>query len=672
MNEERKYKMVLSLHVLDQLGVNLYSNIPAVVSETIANAWDADATSVTIDIREENGEKCIVVTDNGCGMTVDDINAKFLTVGYHRRDADEGGKTPGGRIPMGRKGIGKLSLFSIAGKIEIHTVKQGGQGNALLLDHADIRKAIKSGGERPYYPKEIPFKESLQRGPGTCLVIRDLKKRITLMTAKSLRKRLARRFGVHCAKHMAIVLSDNQGKGKVTIDDRDYFHKLDYLFQYNSDHASDCANLRKEPFSRGFQFDEEGTPSTGGKFSVRGWIGLVDESPRLVVDGESINKISVMMREKLAVEDILQNLTFRSIFCKFLIGEIHADFLDSDDEVDLATANRERIVEHDPRYTALCKFLNGEITRISTKWTRLKREEAEGVAIQLIPVLKDWFQDMGKDARAVAHKMFGKINALDVDNERKKLLFAQAVPAFESYRIKENLNALENLSEDSIEDFLRTAGDLDNLEAVYYHQITTGRLGIIEALETAVVGNNLESRIRDYLFTHLWLLDPSWERGTEVKEKAISTVFTEYKATDGEGRGRVDIQFRQTAGVYVIVELKRPDVQVDSANLEQQVRKYKKAAEEHARRVAPEGRQPDPVEVVCILGKNPVNWDSAEEERKGRESLWIQGIRVLTYEKLIHDARKAYREYLNNQPKEKNRLLETVEKIMAAGMKSDE
>ena len=43
---DEKYKMSLSLNVLNHLGINLYSNIPAVLSEIVANSWDADAQRV--------------------------------------------------------------------------------------------------------------------------------------------------------------------------------------------------------------------------------------------------------------------------------------------------------------------------------------------------------------------------------------------------------------------------------------------------------------------------------------------------------------------------------------------------------------------------------------------------------------------------------------------------
>ena len=63
--------MTLSLNVLKHLGFGLYSNVPAVLSEVVANAWDADAEHVAIDIDSRNGQ--ITIEDDGHGMTVDDL-----------------------------------------------------------------------------------------------------------------------------------------------------------------------------------------------------------------------------------------------------------------------------------------------------------------------------------------------------------------------------------------------------------------------------------------------------------------------------------------------------------------------------------------------------------------------------------------------------------------------
>ena len=104
---EHKFTMSLSLNVLNHLGINLYSNVPAVLSEIVANSWDADAENVTIAISSDE----IIIEDNGCGMTVSDINSHFLKVGYQKRE-DETASSKFKRRFMGRKGIGNcFKLF---------------------------------------------------------------------------------------------------------------------------------------------------------------------------------------------------------------------------------------------------------------------------------------------------------------------------------------------------------------------------------------------------------------------------------------------------------------------------------------------------------------------------------------------------------------------------------
>ena len=50
MGNRRPLRMRLSLDVLQHLGLNLYSNVPAVLAEVVANAWDADATAVRVEL----------------------------------------------------------------------------------------------------------------------------------------------------------------------------------------------------------------------------------------------------------------------------------------------------------------------------------------------------------------------------------------------------------------------------------------------------------------------------------------------------------------------------------------------------------------------------------------------------------------------------------------------
>jgi len=60
-----------------------------------------------------------------------------------------------------------------------------------------------------------------------------------------------------------------------------------------------------------------------------------------------------MVRGKLAQEDILKDFTEGGLFSKYLIGEIHADFLDITSKEDIATSSRQEVKKDDERYIAL-------------------------------------------------------------------------------------------------------------------------------------------------------------------------------------------------------------------------------------------------------------------------------------------------------------------------------
>lgn len=70
MSEKRRLEMSISLNALEHLGMNLYSNVPSVLSEIVANAWDADATKVVIDLDRSAGK--ITIDDDGMGMSRDE------------------------------------------------------------------------------------------------------------------------------------------------------------------------------------------------------------------------------------------------------------------------------------------------------------------------------------------------------------------------------------------------------------------------------------------------------------------------------------------------------------------------------------------------------------------------------------------------------------------------
>ena len=88
---ENKFIMSLSLNVLNHLGINLYSNIPAVLSEIVANSWDADAKRVDITIAEDQiiiEDDCSIaqnfhITSGDSPLVIREKNNNFRKCFYH-------------------------------------------------------------------------------------------------------------------------------------------------------------------------------------------------------------------------------------------------------------------------------------------------------------------------------------------------------------------------------------------------------------------------------------------------------------------------------------------------------------------------------------------------------------------------------------------------------------
>ncbi len=164
-------KFKVAPHIVEDLGLNLYTDLPRVLVEYVANAHDADSPWVDIEmdlerIREERlklksdfeqeklegkdpaeivplaertlpEEVEIVVKDVGCGMSRDELQNKFLIAGRRRRLAEPhlGNRTEGGRPLMGRKGLGKLAGFGVAKTVDVIS-RRSGEGHAT---HVSLR-----------------------------------------------------------------------------------------------------------------------------------------------------------------------------------------------------------------------------------------------------------------------------------------------------------------------------------------------------------------------------------------------------------------------------------------------------------------------------------------------------------------------------------------------------
>lgn len=648
------FELDIDLNVLNHLGLNLYSNVPAVLAELIANAWDADATRVDITIKRfpNNPDKnSIFITDDGCGMDDADLRGKYLKVGYQRRKGPSGDQTSAGRPVMGRKGIGKLSIFSIAENAKIFTRKKTVDPIGIEMDVDDIQTAIKQGYR--YHPVQLKAADKVTGNSGTVIELRKLKKRVNATLDQHVRQRVARRFSVFSNKFQVVI----NGK-KITIQDRNYFSKLENAFVYGDFNTDRFSHDEKYISKR------DNVVSEIDEYRVSGWIGLVTESGTLQGDSGNLNKVAILARGKVALEDILERLHIGSLYAKYVIGEIEADFLDLSALDDIATSNRQDFIQDDERFKALRDFMKRELAALRDSRAGMKADEGERRAVE-IPAVKEWYDLLKGDAKTEAKKLFGRINQIATDDVHRKTLYKHGVLAFEHLRHKEKLAQLGDLDVDNLEATVKLFSELDDIEASWYYQITEGRLDMIRKLRKLVDDDALEKVIQKHIYTHLWLLDPSWDRATETPsmEKTVRADFERLSKTlsQQERDGRIDIRYKKTSGKHVIVELKRATVRTSSWQLGDQVQKYvdalRKQIEEH--------QEHGPIETVCLLGQLPTDWNS-QNQSQGELSLSTRGIRVMTYRSLINDAEKSYDQYLH-KAEDRGRIKTLLDEIEKSG-----
>ena len=86
------YKMKFDVGTIKHLGLQMYSTLPQVIGELVANGWDANATKVEIiipDTRIDEQTSEIIIRDNGIGMSDKDVREKYLRIGRDRRDKEQ-------------------------------------------------------------------------------------------------------------------------------------------------------------------------------------------------------------------------------------------------------------------------------------------------------------------------------------------------------------------------------------------------------------------------------------------------------------------------------------------------------------------------------------------------------------------------------------------------------
>lgn len=111
---------------VDMLGRQQIANASTALSELFKNAYDAYAKHAEADLFRSDG--LLVIRDDGCGMTVEDFESRWLVLGTDSKLAPESKDStsycpPGEtrRPTMGEKGIGRLAIALLGPQVLVMT-----------------------------------------------------------------------------------------------------------------------------------------------------------------------------------------------------------------------------------------------------------------------------------------------------------------------------------------------------------------------------------------------------------------------------------------------------------------------------------------------------------------------------------------------------------------------
>jgi hypothetical protein len=592
---------------VQHLGLSMYGGAVPAIAELIANAWDADATRVDIEIPFEQAwdeTSTVVVRDNGIGMTAAEVDERYLVLGLDRRDYEKRDTTPGRRRGvLGRKGIGKLAGFGIARVIDVETVKAG------ELTRFEMDYDAMTGGRdigRAYQPKVIDYRTGVRRKDGTTVVLSHIKLARAL-GEQQFRQRMAERFAL---------LGDNF---EVFINSK---------------------KLEPEEHQFQFRFPADGweSESVAGAGEVRWWIGFT----KTPLGGEEAKGVRVLARGKLVQEPFFFDRsggTTGQFGMQYMSGAVQADFLDG--EADLIATDRATVLWEDPRAAALAEWGREKVTWAPREWASRRYKAKEARVREHTPYF-DRIERLAPRQRAEVRKLVGPVLDMDtLTEERAAEIIELIVRAFENDSFMDlirAINAADPESQAELADLLR---EWTIQEAVQTAQIVRGRVEVIRRFEEMIAAKVKEKPdMQDFVKANPWLLDARWEMLQHERslDKVVAEHFPSAAATGGDGDDRLDFFCLADSLRCVVVELKRPGHTVGKDEIQQLteyvffLRKRGETATEPGEQLAVEG--------LLVAGKiRPDDQPWVEQARNG--SIW-----VVTWRDLLQRTERAHREFL--------------------------
>jgi hypothetical protein len=563
--------MDIDLNVLQHLGMKMYTSLPAVVSEYVANAWDAWATEVDISIpkNERMSEDYeVIIEDNGDGMSLEEVDSNFLVVGRPKRQFEDETKERGDetRPMMGRKGIGKLAGFGVAGIVQVETRKNGEYVKFELnydemMDEAKPNFAKSNNATKqaklPTTTTEYIIDDfetgDTDKPDGTKITLTNLKREQRPAT-RYVRQRISRRFSV-IGENFDVKINGES----VDVDERNLKERTQFLVEY------DNHQLEIDDDARRTIENKEGIEP--GDLTVSGWIGTF-ENP---VPDDIGSGVVVITRGKLAQEPstfgVREGGTHGQRALQYLVGEIRADFLDQGD-VDLIATDRGTFNHEETPGSQLYDFVNKEVTAFCADWPD-KRGRAEIEDLQKKKPYQRFIEPLDDLEKDLADDFLGKLAKQEgYDDEMLEEMASYVSSGVQQKAFSRILEDLNNSDVTSMGQLVELFDKYEVLDAINTLRIIKGRYQAIQKFDQLVDSpQSIKPEFYQFIEDNPWLVDPQWDYLDDEPE--VREALDQNFAGEGGVANRVGFVALGDSESVKAIDIRRPGSEIEEAELNQ-------------------------------------------------------------------------------------------------------
>lgn len=601
-------------NTIEHLGVSLYSQLPSVLSELISNSWDADADSVKVDFITSSTCKEISVKDDGHGMTFDELNDEYLVVGRNRRKSGSS-KTAKGRKPIGKKGLGKLSVFGICDSVSVRSVKSG-LANQFVLD----LELIKSSKSNSYQPKIIEHSVATSEPDGTEIILKGIRRKSPFRideTAVSISKKFT------VLDELNLIFLEN-GKNPTRVRNEDKFRGMNTQFKWS---------FPSEEFGKSY-------PHYG---EIVGEI-ITLETP---VKDTEMRGIYLVSRGKIVNSASFFGLRDNDQFHNYVTGYLHIDFID-DLLSDLISTDRHSLNwEHDES-RELQEYLHEVIKGIGRDWKKKRQhQKRDQLKSERSLDIEEWQKTLPTYERDLSDKI---INPILTDNniasERASIIIGGVIDKFNNKAFKDYASNIADISrEEDIPRFIELIEEWKLIEAKQFRDLSRSRVEVIKKFEEHIANDTKEvPTLHNFLKKFSWLLDP---RILEFRDEVTySRLLKESFPESGldEKSKRIDFLCSNALGeILYVIEIKKSKYKVDKKALEQA---YEYGAFLRNKYASQTGFS----KVVCFV----VGGEKSDDYLfKDKEETYMKSgeVFVKTYRELLEQSKEYHREFIETYDK---------------------